>query len=499
MRLSANKLSWQCDPKTLIAAWPEYWPLALANFAHRDCVDAHADAHRQHSSSKVTVIARPQGRYCCMPDHKTTSCPLWSSYDDSQPPFQPNDLTGQPLDDLDLLLSWTAVPPINDPQTSPFLGGWIASIGYELCSQLEPTVTPRPISPDRAHWPLLEMLWCPTAFVHDADRDQWWAVGHWTESELETLMNAMALGENVGEQSIQCVSTNALISENAYVEKIDDVLDYIAAGDVFQVNLTQQFETTVTGSPRQLATRVACEPQAHFGAYLELGAQDGDTNARRWLASLSPELFLSFNPQTREVKTRPIKGTLAANQPAQTLLDSEKDKAELHMIIDLMRNDLGRVCTFGSITVSRDRWIETYPTVHHAIGEVTGVLKQGVQPGSLLKATFPPGSVTGAPKVRAMQIIRDLEPQPRGPYCGAIGLFGNDGSIELNVSIRTLWAYDESNTLGNPIQAKMYYGAGGGIVADSNPQAEYKESLQKMAVVEDLLTLPTPQTNPVTV
>jgi para-aminobenzoate synthetase component 1 len=204
--------------------------------------------------------------------------------------------------------------------------------------------------------------------------------------------------------------------------------------------------------------------------------------------SLSPELLLDVDAAARRVVTRPIKGTRPSAATAQELLDSAKDTAELNMIVDLMRNDLGRVCAYGSVGVPRPRTIESHPTVHHGVAEVAGRLRPGVGLVELLRAVFPGGSVTGAPKIRAMQIIDELEAVRRGPYCGAIGYVSGCGRLGLNVAIRTI-----ALTGGRPDRAwghltgTLDYGVGGGIVADSEPVAEYRETMDKAAILRLVL------------
>ena len=204
------------------------------------------------------------------------------------------------------------------------------------------------------------------------------------------------------------------VNPDEYLTMVSNTIDYIAAGDIFQANITQRLCGTFDGSTRALGRSALALSQAWYGAYLELPAG-------RCLVSLSPELFLDADFNSRAVITRPIKGTRPTTVDARDLLESPKDAAELHMIVDLMRNDLGRVCEYGSVRVPQSRAIETHPTVHHGVAEITGSLCADVSLGRLLEATFPGGSVTGAPKIRAMQIIDELEPVSRGPYCGAIG------------------------------------------------------------------------------
>jgi anthranilate/para-aminobenzoate synthase component I len=247
-------------------------------------------------------------------------------------------------------------------------------------------------------------------------------------------------------------------------------VEYIRAGDIFQANIAQRFSAQWRGCPRAIAAAAFEAAAPRYGAYMET-----PTHA---LASMSPELFLQTNAEGRIV-TRPVKGTSSGNEQAAALAASEKDAAELHMIVDLMRNDLGRVCEAGSVRVDDPRSIESHATVHHGVAEVSGQLRSDATFGDVLRAAFPPGSVTGAPKVRAMQVIDELEPCARGPYCGAVGAIGADG-MTLNVGIRTICMHRES---ADAVGGTLRYSAGCGIVADSDPAKEYEESLHKTAVM----------------
>jgi anthranilate/para-aminobenzoate synthase component I len=250
-------------------------------------------------------------------------------------------------------------------------------------------------------------------------------------------------------------------SRGEYESAVRRALEYIRAGDVFQVNLAQRFTAGLKSHPAEIYQRLVRESPAAFGAYL--GYEDFA------IISNSPELFLRVTPD-RRIVTRPIKGTrpMAAGMEA-ILRDSVKDQAELNMIVDLERNDLGRVCRVGSVEVVEPRRIEAHPTVYHGVATVRGELREGVSFVDLLRATFPGGSVTGAPKIRAMEIIDELEPVRRGPYCGAIGYLDGKGNIELSVAIRTMIAK----------AGRIYIPVGGGIVADSDPAAEFEETLVK--------------------
>jgi para-aminobenzoate synthetase component 1 len=259
----------------------------------------------------------------------------------------------------------------------------------------------------------------------------------------------------------QSDSLHSTFTRDAYLKAVRRTIDYIAAGDVFQVNLSQMFTAPARQSSEEIFRRLHSSAPAPYGALLSFSDFD--------LISNSPELFLRVTPDLRVI-TRPIKGTRPrkAGMEAQ-LRDSIKDQAELNMIVDLERNDLGRVCEIGSVRVTEPRVIEAHPTVYHGVSTIEGRLRSNVTFLDLLRATFPGGSVTGAPKIRAMEIIDELEPIRRGPYCGAIGYLAQDGSLEFNIAIRTMIV--KSGLIHIPV--------GGGIVADSDPAAEYEETLVK--------------------
>ncbi|MGC4033792.1 MAG: chorismate-binding protein [Tepidisphaeraceae bacterium] len=264
-----------------------------------------------------------------------------------------------------------------------------------------------------------------------------------------------------GEQSRVIMST---FTRPAYEAAVQRCLDYIAAGDVFQINLSQRLAVRTDHTPLELFVELQDHFPAEYTALLDFG--------HFAIVSNSPELFLKVErlpDGRRRIINRPIKGT-RPNAPgmADELLHSEKDQAELAMIVDLQRNDLGRICEIGSIKVNEPRTIETHPTVLHGVATVEGILRENVSLTDILRATFPCGSITGCPKIRAMQIIDELEPVRRGAYCGAIGWIGG-GEMELSVAIRTMTLHD----------GVAYVPVGGGIVADSTPAAEYEETLVK--------------------
>jgi len=247
----------------------------------------------------------------------------------------------------------------------------------------------------------------------------------------------------------------------AYEAAIARVIEYIRAGDVFQVNLSQRFTAGLARQPAEIYAHLVERSPAAFGAFLDYGDFT--------LLSNSPELFLRVTPD-RRIITRPIKGTRPRTPGMEfELRDSRKDQAELAMIVDLERNDLGRICEIGSVNVVEPRVIEAHPTVYQGVATIQGTLHENTTFVDVLRAMFPSGSVTGAPKIRAMQIIDELEPMRRGAYCGAIGYLSSDRTIEFNVAIRTMTIKD----------AQVHIPVGGGIVADSDPAAEYEETLVK--------------------
>ncbi|HZY85318.1 MAG TPA: aminodeoxychorismate synthase component I, partial [Gemmataceae bacterium] len=251
-----------------------------------------------------------------------------------------------------------------------------------------------------------------------------------------------------------------------YLAAVRRAIEYIHAGDCFQVNLAQRLLHPATLPPLELYRRLRERNPAPFAGYFDTGDFV--------VASASPERFVRV--EGGEVETRPIKGTRPRGatpeedrRRADELLRSAKDRAENVMIVDLLRNDLGRVCAYGSVRVEAVCRLETYRHVHHLVSEVRGRLREGMGPVDLLRAAFPGGSVTGAPKVRAMEIIAELEPVARGPYCGSLGYVGFDGSMDTSILIRTF-------TAG---RGWYQFPVGGGVVADSTPEGEYAETLHK--------------------
>jgi aminodeoxychorismate synthase component I len=298
----------------------------------------------------------------------------------------------------------------------------------------------------------------PEMLVHTHD-------GGWHESGS---LSSRISGEFV-EQPYEIAAVRSEWSRDKFMEAVQRIREWISAGDIYQVNLSQRFEAEVRGgSLFGLYQKLRDASPAPMGAWLSL---DG-----REVLSSSPETFLRISGSG--IETRPIKGTrprfpdaTADRRSAYELQTSPKEIAELVMITDLLRNDLGQVCEFGSVAVDEMLQLETLEQVHHLVSTVSGRLRNDCGPVDALASCFPGGSITGAPKKRAMEIIAELEGAPRGLYCGAIGYFGYDGESQFNIAIRTMVREGK----------RLEFHAGAGIVADSDPLKEYEETLHKAA------------------
>jgi para-aminobenzoate synthetase component 1 len=373
---------------------------------------------------------------------------------------------GNPFEALRDLLARAVVPPAASPV--PFVGGLVGYLGYDLChfvERLPQTVLDDIALPD-LHFALYDAV---AAYEHGTGR--WYAASLSGEAGLRRAAAYLDAARPEPPQSESPATVGRVrpnCSREHYLDAVQRAKDYIAAGDIFQVNLSQRFQAQVAVGPVELYRRLARANPAPFAAYLALDEEDGA------VLSSSPERFL--NVVDRRVETRPIKGTRPRGRtPAEDdslaaeLLASAKDAAELTMIVDLERNDLGRVCDYSSVQVTEHKALERYASVFHLVSTVEGRLHGDRDLVDLLKATFPGGSITGAPKVRAMEIIDELEATRRSVYTGAIGYIGAEGTTDLNIAIRTILVHGD----------QAYAQVGGGVVADSDPAAEYQETLDK--------------------
>jgi len=343
----------------------------------------------------------------------------------------------------------------------PFKGGWVGWINYDL-GRLFEKLPAR--AADRLGLPLFQFTYHAMTVAMDGVKDEAFLVQGddllADELGFDDLFATPGISEP-GHGPLRCNFTR-----DAYESAVQKALDYIAAGDVFQVNLSQRFTVPLPDAPAAIYKKLLAKSPSWFGAYL--GYDDYA------LLCNSPELFFQVTPEnlgaTRRIVTRPIKGTRPRLPKMKGRLESsEKDLAELTMIVDLERNDLGKICEVGSVKVIDPRTIETHPGVYHGAATVEGLLRSDVRFVDILRAMFPGGSVTGVPKIRAMEIIEELEPVRRGPYCGAVGYLSTDGHISFNIAIRTMIARE----------GDVHISVGGGIVADSKPADEYEETLVK--------------------
>ena len=272
----------------------------------------------------------------------------------------------------------------------------------------------------------------------------------------------------LGVDGAEAIGLRSTFTHRGYLDAVARVRDYIVAGDIFQANLSQRLQAPLAEPPFELYRRLRSRNPAAFAAYLDYGDLQ--------VLSASPERFLRLDENGRHVETRPIKGTrprgLGPMHDAalgRALAESHKDRAENVMIVDLLRNDLSRVCRPGTVRVPELFALEHHPTVHHLVSTVVGDLDPDADAVHLLQAAFPGGSITGAPKVRALEIIAELEPSQRGVYCGSVGYLSTTGAMDTSIVIRTYLA----------LRGRVYFQAGGGIVADSDPELEYRETLDK--------------------
>ena len=357
----------------------------------------------------------------------------------------------------------------------PFTGGAIGYFGYDLGRRIERLPS---LAEDAEQLPEMAIGIYDWALVVDHQERRSRVVAEDRAGLREGFRRFAALTERRAGRPRSPFRVLGRVQSNLghgqYLAAIERIKHYLSAGDCYQVNLAQRFSVPAEGDPWQAYQTLRRLNPAPFGAYLGTPVCA--------VMSSSPERFLRVDG--RHVETRPIKGTAPRGRDpsedlmlAEALRTSPKDRAENLMIVDLMRNDLGKVCAIGSIQVPRLFELERYTRVQHLVSTVRGRLAEGRTPLDLLRACFPGGSITGAPKLRAMEIIEELEPHRRGIYCGAIGYLSFDGTMDTNIAIRTL-VHSHGIT-------RLW--AGGGIVSDSDAESEYRETYHKAAALLDLL------------
>lgn len=383
-------------------------------------------------------------------------------------------------------LTYFCLTPIDG--LPPFQGGCAGFFSYDLCRKIE-SIAEDTI--DDLQFPLVQLGFYDLVVAVDHTERSAWIISSglpeqtqdkqkkraeqrlsWCESKIKNN-HYESMAQPVGLPSIDIKST---FNQKEYANAVRKTIQYIIDGDIFEANIAQRFhcETPDSFYPLDLYRQIRNRNPAPFSGYIRFGSVA--------LVSSSPERFIKLTGS--HIETRPIKGTCRRSSDCQedaalanALLSSKKDRAENTMIVDLMRNDLSKVCCKNSILVSQYCGLETYETVHHLVSVVQGQLKECYGPVDLLRAVFPGGSISGAPKVRAMEIIEELEPVRRGPYCGSIGYIGFDGSMDTSIVIRTYAIKNKTLT----------YSAGGAVILDSDPISEYQESLLKAKVMRETI------------
>ena len=368
------------------------------------------------------------------------------------------------------------------PLRGIFRGGWIGYFSYELGRYIErlPETTI-----DDLQMPLIRLCFYDKLICYDHIEETCWLIAlqlpddvEKPEAKLAVLEKLLAKSqeillpeprsadiENIDFSQIRCN-----INKDYYLRMVEKIKRYIYDGDVYQINFSQRFECDYNARPIELYHWQNHYNPSGYAAYIDGGSFH--------IVSASPEMFITISDGV--ISTKPIKGTRPRVSDAgkgkqinaknfDELVNSEKEQAELNMIIDLERNDVARICEHGTRKVIQPRTIESYPTVFHAVATVAGELRKEIAFCDILKAMFPGGSITGAPKIRSMEIIDETEPTARGVYTGGIGFIGIDGSACLNIAIRTIIITGE----------KAFAQTGGGIVADSDPEAEWDETITK--------------------
>jgi len=402
-----------------------------------------------------------------------------------------NCLSGNPFDVLNHLLETYRLDSRSSPV--PFIGGAVGYLGYDLCHFTErlPSSAVDDLKLPECYFGFYDLV---LAFDNLQGKAYVISTGfpelienkriERAQKRLNEMKASLAEVSPSGTEAMFTSSPAAMkqinlkggFTHKTYVDAVKKCRQYIINGDIFEVNLSQRFEAELAVTPYELYRRLRQINPAPFACYLGFDEVS--------VVSASPERFLRVRGDW--VETRPIKGTRPRGKNpeedevlANELLSSSKDRAENIMIVDLERNDLSRVCRFGTVKVTELAILETFPSVFHLTSTVVGRLGEGKNGIDLLKATFPGGSITGAPKVRAMEIIDELEPTKRSIYTGSIGYLSFNGDLDLNIAIRTFLVKGK----------KAYFQVGGAVVYDSDPEAEYQETLDKARALVDAIKM----------
>lgn len=361
------------------------------------------------------------------------------------------------------------------PFDLPFSGGLLGHFSYDLGRYIE-NIDNNAI--DDISLPDMAVGLYPDALIFDHKTQKWFFISQPGFNRFALYESLLSTDATDPVHSFKLASQwDANMSKSQYTNNFNCVQDYLKSGDCYQINLAQRFSAKYQGEPWQAYLKLREENKAPFSAYIN--------HPKGSILSVSPERFIQI--KDRLIETKPIKGTLPRSHDpvidhnnALKLENSEKDRAENVMIVDLLRNDLGKVASPGSVKVPAIFQIESFAAVHHLVSTVTAKLADDKTAIDQLEAAFPGGSITGAPKIRAMQIIEELEPHRRSVYCGSIGYLSACGNMDTSITIRTLICDKQSN--------QIHCWAGGGIVADSTAEAEYQETFDKVHKILPVLS-----------
>lgn len=449
----------------------------FSHFSHLDWAMLLDSANANHNDAKYDIICiNPVATLTCNYNKISPSRSKSSNKLTITATNQTQFITGNPFDVIKLLMTEHYPEQRNiDTQSLPFTGGAMGCFSYDLGRTLEqlPTTAKADIT-----LPELNIGFYDWALIYDYQHQQW-LISHCRGKQaladtLDWLLTLLATPlKNTTNFTLQS-DWLSQITEQEYRSKFNQIQAYLISGDCYQVNLAQRFQAQYQGDEWQAYLLLRNSNKAPFSAFIRLPAQA--------VLSISPERFIQL--KGHYIETKPIKGTIPRDADskldhlaAKTLLQSEKDRAENLMIVDLLRNDIGKVASAGSVKVPKLFKVESFPAVHHLVSTIQAELKPTLGATDLLKGAFPGGSITGAPKIRAMEIIEELEPCRRSLYCGSIGYISCNGNMDTSITIRTLIA--ENNTI--------YCWAGGGIVADSTAKAEYQETFDKVSRILPIL------------
>ncbi|MCP4049387.1 MAG: aminodeoxychorismate synthase component I [bacterium] len=363
-----------------------------------------------------------------------------------------------------------------DLEFTPFWGGAVGYISYESAKYITKIIPPETIKNYKSSTHIPEIIfgfYNNVIVINKSTNQKWYIKTHFPDSPAKLAIKKEKPAP-VKQGKLNFTEPESNLSKETYINIIKKIKNYIKEGDIYQANISHRFYSEFTGPPSLLYQKLKEISPAPFSAFLNFNPL--------FIYSSSPERFIQINKNN--IQTRPIKGTIARsrdkltdNKNKEHLLKSKKDIAELTMIIDLERNDLGRICSFGSVNVPQQIVLEEYAQVFHLTSTVEGRLRTGLSHMDAFKNMFPGGSITGAPKIKAMQIISEVESVPRSIYTGCIGYFGFNNNTDFNIAIRTMYSYNNN----------LYFHAGGGIIADSIPENEWNETMVKAKGMLDLV------------